>query len=68
MKHLQTVAFDAPMTLELGGELPSVSCAFETWGTLNEDASNAILVCHAISGDSHAAKHDPEDDLSLIHI
>ena len=59
---MQTVAFDAPMTLELGGELPSVSCAFETWGTLNEDASNAILVCHAISGDSHAAKHDPEDD------
>jgi len=49
------------LPLELGGELASVTCGFETWGTLNRDASNAVLVCHAITGDSHAASHGPED-------
>ena len=38
-----------------------MTCGFETWGTLNQDASNAVLVCHAISGDSHAASHDAND-------
>lgn len=39
--------------LEFGGELPSVRVAYETWGTLNADASNAVLVLHALTGDSH---------------
>ncbi len=39
---------------EPGGHLESVTIAYETWGTLNEAADNAILVCHALSGDSHA--------------
>jgi homoserine O-acetyltransferase/O-succinyltransferase len=39
---------------EFGGRLGSVTVAYETWGTLNADASNAILICHALSGDSHA--------------
>ena len=39
---------------ESGGYLPSVTVAFEAWGTLNNEKSNAILVCHAVSGDSHA--------------
>ncbi|MET4781724.1 homoserine O-acetyltransferase [Glaciihabitans sp. UYNi722] len=39
--------------LERGGSLPSVRIAYETWGTLNADASNAILVLHALTGDSH---------------
>jgi homoserine O-acetyltransferase len=37
-----------------GGFLPDVQVAYETWGELNADRSNAILVCHALSGDSHA--------------
>jgi homoserine O-acetyltransferase/O-succinyltransferase len=41
------------LDLELGGELPSVRIAFESSGTLNADSSNAILVCHALTGDSH---------------
>jgi homoserine O-acetyltransferase/O-succinyltransferase len=41
--------------LESGATLPSVSVAFETWGTLNQTRSNAVLVLHALSGDSHAA-------------
>ncbi len=42
-------AFD----LELGGPLPQVRVAYETWGELNADASNAVLVLHALTGDSH---------------
>lgn len=42
-----------PMTLERGGELPSVRVAYETYGTLNADKSNAVLVVHALTGDSH---------------
>ncbi|HEY5457296.1 MAG TPA: homoserine O-acetyltransferase [Acidothermaceae bacterium] len=39
--------------LELGGHLPDVRVAYETWGELNADASNAVLVLHALTGDSH---------------
>lgn len=39
--------------LEAGGSLPSVRVAYETWGRLNDDASNAVLVLHALTGDSH---------------
>lgn len=45
-----------PMTLETGGHLPDVVLAFETWGTLDADASNAILVQHALTGSSHVAR------------
>jgi homoserine O-acetyltransferase len=38
-----------------GGALPSFRLAYETWGTLAPDASNAVLVEHALTGDSHAA-------------
>ena len=41
------------LALERGGELPSVRIAYETWGELNADASNAVLVLHALTGDSH---------------
>lgn len=40
---------------EFSGSLPAVRVAYETWGTLNADASNAILVLHALTGDSHVA-------------
>ncbi len=42
-----------PISLELGGSLPAVRVAYETWGTPNEDRSNAVLVQHALTGDSH---------------
>ncbi len=64
LRHVQTAELSEPMPLELGGALPSLTVAYETWGTLDADKSNAVLVCHAISGDSHAAAHpdDPDDD------
>lgn len=40
---------------EAGGQLPSVTVAYETWGKLSPTRDNAILVCHALSGDSHAS-------------
>jgi len=39
--------------LERGGPLPAATIAYETWGELNADASNAVLVLHALTGDSH---------------
>ncbi|WP_346777211.1 homoserine O-acetyltransferase [Streptomyces sp. HNM0575] len=44
-----------PLPLESGGRLPTVRLAYETWGRLAPDASNAVLVLHALTGDSHAA-------------
>jgi homoserine O-acetyltransferase/O-succinyltransferase len=42
-----------PFDLELGGFLPDVRVAWETWGRPNPDRSNAVLVLHALTGDSH---------------
>ena len=42
------------MALEGGGRLPEVTVAYETWGRLDAGHSNAVLVLHALSGDSHA--------------
>ncbi|WP_430379602.1 homoserine O-acetyltransferase MetX [Streptomyces sp. B1-3] len=51
----QWYAGEKPLALEAGGELPAVRLAFETWGRLSPDASNAVLVLHALTGDSHVA-------------
>jgi hypothetical protein len=45
----------APLSLDCGRELPSVRVAYETYGTLSPTRDNVILVCHALSGDAHAA-------------
>ena len=44
-----------PLDLELGGHLPAVSVAFRTWGSLNTSGDNAVIVLHALTGDSKAA-------------
>ena len=51
----QTVLIEKPLTLACGTVLPSHQLVFETYGALNSDRSNAILICHALSGDHHAA-------------
>jgi len=43
----------APLKLEAGGELPAVRLSYETWGELAPDRSNAVLVLHALTGDTH---------------
>lgn len=58
---LQTFTFDA-LPLENGATLSSVTVAYETWGTLNAARDNAVLLCHALSGTSHAARHSDDDE------
>ena len=49
----QFLELSSPLKLEAGGELPDVRLSYETWGTLAPDASNAVLVLHALTGDPH---------------
>jgi len=46
---------ERPFALEGGGVLAGFTVAYETWGHLDADAANAVLVCHALTGDAHAA-------------
>jgi len=57
-----TFAEDEPFSLESGALLGPVTIAYETYGRLNADRSNAILICHALSGSAHAAGYHDEDD------
>ncbi|MEP3265994.1 MAG: homoserine O-acetyltransferase [Hyphomicrobiales bacterium] len=47
------------MKLDCGALLPELTIAYETYGTLNADKSNAVLVCHALTGDQYAASDNP---------
>ncbi len=51
----QTLHFDTPLDLDCGQTLARYDLIVETYGELNADKSNAILICHALSGDHHAA-------------
>ena len=50
-----TFATDRRFAVDSGATLTDVTVAYETWGRLAPDASNAVLICHAWTGDSHAA-------------
>jgi len=62
LRYVQTVTFDETFNLESGDRLSSVTVAFETYGQLNAAKDNAVLIAHAISGDSHVAMHNDDDD------
>ena len=57
----QTFQFDEPLLLVCGRTLPRYQLVVETYGTLNADKSNALLICHALSGDHHAAGYHEGD-------
>ena len=58
----QTAHFTDPLTLKSGAVLPAYDLVYETYGTLNADKSNAILICHALSGTHHVAGKYSEED------
>jgi homoserine O-acetyltransferase/O-succinyltransferase len=53
-RRFHTVAPGRRFQLEGGGTIAAPTIAYETWGTLDDVASNAVLVCHALTGDAHA--------------
>jgi len=55
----QSVTIDAPLPLDSGQSLPSVTIAWQSYGALNADKSNALLVCHALTGDQYVASDHP---------
>ncbi|MBX2857536.1 MAG: homoserine O-acetyltransferase [Cellvibrionaceae bacterium] len=58
----QCIKFQKPLTLACGLQLPNYELMVETYGELNAAKDNAILICHALSGDHHAAGlHSPQD-------
>lgn len=58
----QIAEFEQPLELDCGKTLPAYQIIYETYGQLNADGSNAVLICHALSGHHHAAGyHSPED-------
>lgn len=58
----ETFASDDPFVLQCGETLPRFELVYETYGRLNESRSNAVLICHALSGHHHAAGfHTAED-------
>lgn len=48
-----------PLPLDSGASLPDIEIAYETYGTLDADRANAILICHALTGDQHVASPHP---------
>ncbi|MCL4106044.1 UNVERIFIED_CONTAM: hypothetical protein GTU68_058350 [Idotea baltica] len=58
----QRAQFDEPLALACGRELDNYELVYETYGQLNAAKSNAVLVCHALSGHHHAAGYHSEDD------
>ncbi|MDR3639870.1 MAG: homoserine O-acetyltransferase [Humidesulfovibrio sp.] len=61
LPHARRVTLAGPLALSLGGELPKVTVCYETYGQLSPARDNAVYICHALSGDSHVARHDAND-------
>jgi homoserine O-acetyltransferase len=58
----QTMHFEKPLSLDSGQILDEYDLIYESYGTLNTDKSNAILICHALSSDHHAAGYNSMED------
>ncbi|HSO05674.1 MAG TPA: homoserine O-acetyltransferase, partial [Pelomicrobium sp.] len=61
----QTAAFEEPLTLKSRRVLPRYELVYETYGELNADRSNAVLICHALSGNHHVAGYYGDDRKSV---
>lgn len=61
----KTISFTTPLELDNGGALAQVDLTYETYGELNEAGDNAVLICHALSSDHHAAGTHAGDKKSI---
>jgi homoserine O-acetyltransferase len=61
----QRAVFDKPLSFRSGAVLPRYELVYETYGTLNAERSNAILICHALSGNHHVAGCYAGDEKSI---
>ncbi len=61
----QRATFDTPLVFRSGAVLPRYELVYETYGTLNAAKSNAILVCHALSGHHHVAGYYQDDPKNI---
>jgi len=59
----RTFTYSEAFALQCGESLPGFELKYETYGTLNEDHSNAVLICHALSGNHHAAGYSSAEDV-----
>ena len=61
-KTIRLLEQDEPLELECGKKLAPIDVAYETYGQLNQAGDNAVLICHALSGNAHAAGVNNPDD------
>jgi len=61
-KMVRLVEPEQPLELECGKKLAPIDVAYETYGRLNEAGDNAVLICHALSGNAHVAGYNSPDD------
>ncbi|MHB1115937.1 homoserine O-succinyltransferase MetX [Sideroxydans sp.] len=61
----QCATFEEPLSFSCGKVLPRFELMYETYGTLNADKSNAILICHALSGHHHVAGSYADDEKNI---
>ena len=58
-EKIKTIVIDKPLKLDCGQTINKFPLAYETYGSLNENKDNAILVCHALTGDQFVTGLNP---------